>query len=103
MIRRPRLFNVFHRIMGLWFTVLGGATLLAGIVGCVRWAIGAKTVPIEAAVTQTAVAGIVTTFGIAFLRVRPYRTGLGDEALLGVFTRRPAPTEPRKWWTGGPK
>lgn len=98
-----KLFNVSLRITGLWWTVLGGIALLGGVVGCVRWAVGVKTAPIETAITQTVVGGVATAFGIAFLRARPYRPDLDDEAFLGVFKRRPASSEPRKWWTGDRK
>ena len=95
-----RLRSVVNRLFGIWCAVLGGIGLFAGVAGCVRWTVGVKDVPIERAVIQAALTGIVTLIGIAHLRRRPYRPDLGDKPFQGAFTR---PREPRKWWTGDPK
>ena len=93
-----RIRNVFTRIVGIWWAVLSGIALFAGIVGSIRWLAG-YDVPIQMALTQTAVTAVTFSVGVACLRVRPYRPDLGDRPFKGVFTQ---PSEPRKWWTGDP-
>ena len=102
-LRHLRRFNVCARIVGICWTVLSGIALFAGIVGITRWVAGYE-VPIESALNQTAFTGATFIAGVAFLRVRPYRPDVGDEALLGLFRRRKqAGDGPRSWWTGDPK
>ena len=89
-----RRFTQFVRLLGLWSCVVGGIMCTGAAWDLLQ---GRRAATSELA--PAVVGGLVAlAFGIALLRIRPYRPDLGDRP-FGTSTARQHQQE-RAWWTG---